>query len=274
MIAIAADTDAGLTTGIDHLADALLSLRRRMLDVAERLSPDDWGRPSRCHLWSAHDVVRHVRDACRIHVDRLSGSAQVALEQPFDPRTTPLRWLERTAGESPAATVGDLQDLSPVEDQGLRAWIGKGTDRKLLAPYGLVHWSVLSAHIFWDAWLHERDISLALDLDSDPPVVEELVSGFYALLIASIPAMHLSYPLQCTVALDGASGRRHVGQVTPGRVELHTDDPSLAVDLHGDLGAVVDSLAGRGPHPRHVLVGDPALIEPLTWVRSLMIPED
>ncbi|MGI9023489.1 MAG: hypothetical protein ACR2HV_09730 [Acidimicrobiales bacterium] len=43
-------------------------------------------------------------------------------------------------------------------------------------PYGPVHWTILSAHVFWDARLHARDVTEVLGGGGhSAPVEDELV---------------------------------------------------------------------------------------------------
>lgn len=105
---IEAATAGGFTAGFHLVPVAFRSLRERVVALVDTFDADDWGRQSGCELWTVHDVVRHVRDACAIHVQSLRREGNALLDEPFDNRRTPLRWLERTARELPAKTVDDL----------------------------------------------------------------------------------------------------------------------------------------------------------------------
>ena len=247
-------------------------MRRRLLAVVEGLEAGDWARPSRCELWTVHDVIRHVRDACRLHVDGLRREGVSPLDKPFDPRRTPQEWLDPTTGASPEETVAHLRALCPQEAEALDTRVRRYTDEVVMAPYGPVHWTILTAHVFWDAWLHVRDVTEALGGGFPSTPVEDGVVALYALLIASMPAGRRNHRFDVTVRLTGADAREHVASVVPGRVVLRSGGPAPAADLRGDLVAVVDSLAGRGPPIESVLLGDPARREPLTWLRRILQP--
>ncbi len=121
---------------------------------------DDWSAPTRCADWSAHDVVRHLCDCNAI----LAGTDEGVLDVTagFDPRTSPRRWPAILASESPEATLARFLDTS----RGLLALARKRMARAerydVRLPYGPMDWTVPLLHGFWDSWLHERDILLAL----------------------------------------------------------------------------------------------------------------
>jgi uncharacterized protein (TIGR03083 family) len=268
-VLIEAATAGGFTTGLHLVPVALRSLRERVASLLDTLDADDWGRQSRCELWTVHDVVRHVRDACAIHVQNLRREGNALGDEPFDNRHTPLRWLERTAGEPPAKTVDDLRRLAADEQAVLGLRVDEGGTDEAVSPYGRVHWSVLTAHFFWDAWLHERDVAGPLGRLAASTSDEESLACLYGLLIASVPAQIIGRPLAATVSLAGGEGRTYSASVGPGQVRVW-DGVASADALQGDLAAVLDSLAGRGPALAAVLHGDAALREPLTWLRPIL----
>lgn len=273
MLVLAADVAAGFNAGSGDVALALRSLRRRQLELCRRLGDLDWQHPSRCELWSVHDVVRHVRDGCRLHVRYLrDGQPAFTSDDPFNARETPLRWLEETASQTPAETMAGLPDLYAEEADALDARMARGGDDRVEAPYGPVHWTILTAHVFWDAWVHDRDVTQPLGAAHASSPVEDGVVALYALLIASMPAAAASHPFEATVALKADEGRAYLVSVRPGHVTLRPDDGSGEAILRGDLAAVVDGLAGRGSELAAVLHGSESAREPLSWLRSRLLP--
>lgn len=268
-----ADAAAGFSTGLSQLPVALRSVRARQLDLCRRLAAGDWERQSRCHLWTVHDVVRHVRDGCRRHVEALHGGRAPLDERgPFDARETPLRWLEETASQRPAETVAELSGLCAEEAATLDARLAQGGDDRVEGPYGPVHWTILSAHVFWDAWVHDRDVAQPLGVAYTSSPVEDAVVALYALFIASMPAALRNHPFDVTVALTADDGRAYTASVRPGHVSLRPDDGGSEATLRGELAAVVDALAGRGTELDAVLHGDEAARKPLSWLRARLLP--
>lgn len=274
-VILKAEAGTGFTTGLELLPVALRGLRSRVLGHGRSLDRDAWEAPSRCERWSVHDVVRHVRDCCRVHVASLNRQpSPFPRAEEFDARRTPPRWLELSAGQSPGETLEDLQVWSAAEDEALGARMAEASDEMVEAPYGTVHWTIFGAHVLWDAWLHARDVGVAREAEPPSTPAEDEVAALYALLIASMPAVFLHHPLDLSLALHGGGGRSYRGWVAPGRAVLETGDAPGGADHEGDLAAVVDALAGRGPELSAVLDGDPARLVPLTWLRSRLAPAD
>jgi hypothetical protein len=271
MIAITVDRTAGITTGLDQLPRALGRLRERQLALAERLGHRDWAGPSRCHRWTAHEVLRHVRDACRLHIGGLRHDPYWPFDRPFDSRATPDEWLSLSEGESPEQTLTDLRRWSADEAPALHERLA-ATDQDIVSgPYGPIPWTVLSMHVLWDGWLHDRDVAQLTGgaLASTPS--EDAAVAAYALFIASMAAVLQNQRVDATVALAGASGD-YFAQVAPGNVELNAVDSPATADLRGTLDVVVDSLAGRGPLLADVLGGGALKRDPLTSLRARLVP--
>ena len=269
--AITADRTAGITAGLEHLPHALGQLRGRLLTLAEGLGGEQWAGPSRCHRWTAHEVLRHVRDGCRVHVSSLRRDPCWSFEKPFDNQGTPDEWLSLSEGETPAQTLGDLRRWSTAEAPVLRERL-VATDQDIVrGPYGPIPWTVLSMHVLWDGWLHDRDIAGLTGGGMASTPVEEAAVATYALFLASMAAALHDQHVDVTVALRGGTGY-YSAAVGPGHAELHSVEAPTTADLEGPLGAVVDSLAGRGPLLADVLAGDARKREPLTSLRALMVP--
>jgi uncharacterized protein (TIGR03083 family) len=262
---------SGFEAGFDQVLDALGQFRVRTIRDWAALPDDAWSAASRCEAWSVHDVVRHVRDVCRIHAARLGGAPPpFPSDVAFDPREAPDRWLERSAGERPAETIADLAALAAAEAEGLAGRDPGSVDIED-GPYGPVHWTVLSTHVFWDAWLHERDVRVASALPHAATEGEDVVAAAYGFLVATMPATFAGTEVAVTVELTTTDGRTVAFDVGAGRV-VQLDTPPERADLHGPLLETLDALAGRGPELATVLDGDPARREPLTWLRPFLVP--
>jgi uncharacterized protein (TIGR03083 family) len=272
VVLLEADRTTGFSAGLDEVPEALAAVRRRLLRLVGDMGPEDWARPSRCQGWTVQDVVRHVRDGCRLHISRLRHAAGPGPAEPFDARRTPQLWLERTAGESTGETARSLAATCSEEARALDARLVEGGDALVAAPYGPAHWTILTAHVVWDAWLHVRDVTESAGGGEPSTPVEDRVVGLYAVLIASIPAQLREHRFEGTLALTTDDGREHLATVAPGRASLREVLPPAAADLRGDLHQVVDALAGRPPALEEALHGDPVLREPLTWLASVLAP--
>ncbi len=271
VVAITADRTAGITVGLDQLPHALGLLRGRLLALAEGLDGEQWVGPSRCHRWTAHEVLRHVRDACRLHASGLRRDPYWPFDKPFDSRATPDEWLSLSEGETPEQTLSDLRRWSSDEASAMRERLGSPDQDIVGGPYGPIPWTLLSMHVLWDGWLHDRDIAQVTGGGMASTPIEDAAVATYALFIASMAAAFQDQRVDVTVALSGGTGR-YVAAVGPGHVELRAVDAPATADLEGSLGAVVDSLAGRGPLLAGVLAGDARKLEPLTSLRAMLVP--
>lgn len=257
--------------GLDYVPHALSLLRGRLITLAERLGGEEWAGPSRCHRWTAHEVLRHVRDGCRVHVSSLRRDPCWSFEKPFDSQATPDEWLALSEGETPEQTLRDLRLWSADEPSALVERLALPDSDIVRGPYGPIPWTVLSMHVLWDAWLHDRDIARVAGGGLASTPIEDAAVATYALFIASMAAALDDQRVDVTVALNSETAH-YVAAMEPGHVELYALDAPATADLEGNLDAVVDSLAGRGPVLADVLAGDARKREPLTSLRARLVP--
>ena len=175
----------GLDAGPAEVGALLRTQRQRFLALVEALPPERWSAGTRCSAWSAHDVVRHVADVAEIDAARLAGRPpRFSVEGGFDPTRTPDAWLAESAGEGPDETVARLRAAVEDERTGFERRVADGSDEVGIGATGRPnHWSVVSTHILWDAWLHERDIEAPSTYDED----EVQLAAMYGILCAAVP---------------------------------------------------------------------------------------
>jgi uncharacterized protein (TIGR03083 family) len=261
------DLDRGVVAGFDLVQQGLASLRARSLASWQALADEDWERPSRCSAWTVHDTVRHVRDCLRIHVARLRREPPPFPDGQFDNTSSPDLWLAETAGEAPAETLIEIEALGAAEAEAL-AGRDPGSDEVEIGPYGPVQWTTFSTHMFWDAWIHERDVAVALGAPHAGASGEDVPAAAYGLFVATVPIRMAKLELHATLALGSLRFRAMPGLVRS--EDAGTD--AAAADLRGELLPVLDALAGRGAEVADVLAGDAALVEPLCFLRRFMTP--
>lgn len=263
----------GLTAGPELIGAALQRQRSNFLRLISKLDRDAWAAGSRCSAWSVHDVVRHVVNVAELHVGLLGGSPEVARflrHGPFQPATTPVLWLQDSPAQSPEETVQTLTGLVEQE-QKLFAARAAGPEGPLMpAPSGRqLHWSTLSLHMLWDAWIHERDVALALGLEPESRAEEFVPVTMYGLLIAGGIGMIAGHPPATILALrDAAETRYEIGVVE--------DDVFVAAGVdgeaqgHGSTVEVLDSLTGREPDLARALRAPESVLQSLGVLRHAM----
>ncbi len=243
-----------------HVLRVFCEQRKRFVRVLDAFTLDDWAGATRCAHWSAHEVIRHLCDATEL-LARNDAPAH-DLHAGFDPRVTPGEWLRATAGESPEATrirfITSTEKLRIVVHQRL----AEGARFDVHLPYGPMDWTVLLLHVFWDSWLHERDVLLARGM-SHP--TDDAAIGYvaaYGIFLAAAVASMLGDPLTARLALGGNGGRVF---------DLAScDGVALVVDGEyrdgPDAALVVDALAGRSTSTLRTLPAD--VVGPLSHVAS------
>jgi len=239
----------------DPAAVAALAVRQR-LRLARTLAgfgSQEWEAPSRCAGWTNRDVVVHLASANRFWAHSISQARRGTPSQvlaDFDPVATPAG-LVAAAGNPPAAEVLDayvtstrtLVDLLGSLTSGEWTMLGE-------SPVGHVSVSAIVRHALWDAWVHERDITLGAGLV--PPVQADEVDAALRCAAALGPAFGIllgdldDQRLAASVMTqDPAIGFT----ITAGRAVRVTADiaPAVPVAVHGCAVDVLEGLSLRAP---------------------------
>ena len=117
----------------------------------------------------------------------------------------------------------------------------------LPGPYGPLHWSTLGAHLFWDAWLHERDIVARARLArTSRSAAEDRLAALYGLAISSTAPTFFGSPSRSRSS--SADRARASTRSRPGRTPRRAarGGTGEAATAQAELGPFLDSLAGRG----------------------------
>jgi uncharacterized protein (TIGR03083 family) len=224
-----------------HLLDVFGGQRQRFVAVLQGFGPDDWAAPTRCGVWSAHEVVRHLCDnnmrAAAIGPD----DRTLDITAGFDPRITPRQLLAASAGEPPGATLGRFVATTEERFALDRARLAQGRRFDVRMPYGPVDWTVRVLHGFWDSWLHERDVLLARGMEHPTDADAIVYATAYGVFIAAAVASVFGDPVQEKLMLSGdGGGVFDLGSrdgVTLAVTRVTAEGPSAA--------QVTDALAGR-----------------------------
>ncbi|MFD2765310.1 maleylpyruvate isomerase family mycothiol-dependent enzyme [Micromonospora eburnea] len=263
----------GLTAGPATIGATIQRQRSNFLRLVTQLDPAGWSAKTRCTAWSVHDVVRHVVNVAELHVALLSGSPDVGRflrHGPFHPATTPALWLADSPAQSPEETVQTLTDLVARERELFQARAVGPEGPLMPAPSGRqLHWSTLSLHMLWDAWIHERDVALALGLEPESRAEDFPLVTMYGLLIAGGVGVLVGNPPAATLALRGATESRY-------EIGVAEDDVFVAAGVdgdpqgHGAADEVLDSLTGREPELARALTAQEPVLASLGVLRQVM----
>jgi uncharacterized protein (TIGR03083 family) len=230
----------------------LSRLWQRISDGLDALSPEDWERPSRCLDWAVVDVANHLADtgtwvaSC---MDAAAAGRRTEFFTDFDPIRIP-KQLTDAADRSPAVVRRRLADsLDGLRDRLSALDEDAARDGLVETPLGQQPPAAGLAHLFWDTWLHERDVFLALG--GDVPVLAEDVrlAALYSLRMEAYIQTLMHREVHVGLELHGALEETLVLDVSPGatRVAMLRDgDAAPPTLLRGDAASAVDALSGRG----------------------------
>ena len=252
-------TDRGLSASADEFVGVLSTHHDRVAETWQALSPEQWEQTSRNTEWSVHDTARHVADAMELGASQVLDEPGRFVPDGFDPLTTPDLWLAASAGDPPARTVERFAEAA----QRLRVGVGErmtaGDSSLGKTVYGPAHWSVGVVHLFWDSWLHERDMLIPLGLIAESTNDEQRLAAVYGLLIAMLPARMMRQSFDATIDFTGSGGHIVTAAHESGGIssaEVRTADTDLACDLC----SFVDSLSGRGVPLRDLVPDAPDML--------------
>jgi uncharacterized protein (TIGR03083 family) len=137
--------------------------RRRMEAFLADLSDDEWQSATRCAGWTIQDVISHIvtvnafwEASARAGLD----GAPTRVLATFDPVAHPPMMVDGMRALSPH----EVFDQFVSSNDGFLGVLGSLDERgwSMLAesPPGHVSIRLLAHHALWDAWIHERDITL------------------------------------------------------------------------------------------------------------------
>jgi len=272
VLATSIDRFRGIEPGPDAVAAALASHRQRMLALVRTFDDTQWQARSRCSEWTVHDVVRHLADVAEMDIALQRGDGPRNPDGHIDPRNDPDAWLEASRGQTPAETVAAFEAAADAEQVALQHRIRDGGGELLPGPYGPLHWASLAAHLYWDAWLHERDIVVALGLRHGSTVVEDRLAALYGLMIAAYAPTVAGATVKLSVELRGSTTDVFEVDASPdGASACVLDGADGPAMIRAETGALLDALSGRGPDVADVVEGPSDIVEPLTMLRAFFL---
>lgn len=219
------------------IVEPFLRQRRRLLDTLAALDDDQWHAPSRCDGWSAQDVVTHLVSTDDYWSASLAGGLAgepTRYLQGFDPKASPAALVEAAGSVAPAETHASFADATSKLCDAVEALDDHGLTVLAEAPPGHIAVHAVLHHALWDCWVHERDITVPLGLDTTEEDDEVLACLRYA--VALSPAFALA---------NGHGGRGVLG--------AEVTDPEATVYAEIDGSVVVR--AGAVPEGAAVLRG-------------------
>lgn len=253
------------------IVEAFVTQRRRLLETARTLRDDEWVHATRCTEWNAHELIVHVigaTDACR---STLTGPRSV-FDGPFDPNSSPNAFVDSRSAQPVATTLEQLDASITATVDAIDAQRARAPALQVTAVWGEpVDWRLFVTHMFFDGWVHERDLLLPLGRELESPDPEACLATAYALHTAGIVAGLFGIPLDATLRLGGvgSGSYRIVVDRLNVRISVEPSDPASGPS-NGDAATVTDSMMGRDPELATVLDAPPEIVEALSGVGTFL----
>jgi uncharacterized protein (TIGR03083 family) len=232
--------------------------RRRFAQEVAELDDVALATASRCHLWSVADVLRHVRD-----VDEWMQAIWTGGRPPFtsfDPIMTPHEFVLKGRAIPDAEARDRYVESCEVMAADVDA---SGPERwgvVSVSPVGFVPWWLSALHVFFDSWIHERDVLLPLGIT--PPVEDDEATAVLAYSFAIVGTL-IKEPTDAT--LSGV----HI-------VAGNEGSPSRATPLSAVVGTnapdVIDALLGRGNIEQALAGSDPDVVRRFAALARIFSP--
>lgn len=218
--------------GVGNPSAAVIRQRRRLAMTLSMLNDKQWAVQSRCELWTVKDVVSHL-----IATDgfwALSFTAGLRDEPTkflasFDPVASPEQGVDRMRALSPTEVLGQYTAACDAFLQVIQTMPLDGWSKLAEAPPGHLAMNVAALHALWDAWIHERDITLSL---GQVPVED-----------AEEMTLILKYAAALSPVFDAAKADRHTGTLA---VVATSPDIAFTVEV-GATVIVRDGACDTGP---------------------------
>ena len=234
--------------------------RARFETTLRGFSADDWLRPTRCAAWNVREVIGHlvVVDGfwAMTFANGRDGQDPTSFLRGFNPSsstdnlvaaTVPLSTDELLDRFSEGATTL-AQVLDPLTDEQWR--------NRVESPLGHLPMLCSAGHMFWDSWLHERDILEPMAETLPVSADEVLAATWFSFCFAGLQGGTLDdpnpvgvgpdAPIDATVMFDDLPGVALRVRVDTA-IEVSRAEPDAAGTSAGSAAAFVDACAGRAP---------------------------
>jgi uncharacterized protein (TIGR03083 family) len=233
--------------------------RRQFAREVQALDADALATPSRCAGWSVADVLRHCIDADG-WIQAIWTGAALPFDN-FDPTRTPDQFVVAGRAVPDREVRGRYGPSADVVAADVIARRPEQWGDPSLSPLGPVPWWLSAVHMFYDSWLHRRDVLLPLGQDPGAVADETLPMMAYSLAVVGILSTE---PSDAEVA--GLRMVKDEGPVVVTAVDGSAADPATQA-------AIIDAISGRGSLEETLPGEDPALVHRLGVLARIFNPQ-
>lgn len=222
--------------------------RRRLAEAVAAFTDEQWAQPSRCEGWSARDVIVHLDSTntfWSFSIAQGLAGAPTEFLATFDPVASPAELVADAADRS----TTDVVDRFVASTEALADLLGSldGTQWSALAeaPPGHLTVSAVTHHALWDAWVHERDILLPMDIE--PPVEADEVTAClrYAAALGPALALNRGAPERGVLGVASAAPDLEIVVEIGDQVAVRAAAATGDLVLRGDAVALLEALSTR-----------------------------
>lgn len=241
---------------LDDPSVALSQQRRRLASILAELDDAQWATPSRCQGWSVRDVISHVVDtnqfwAISIAAGR-SGEPTRFLAN-FDPVATPAEMVEGVRSLPWGAVLERFVESNEAVAESVAGLDDDGWSMLGEAPPGHVPLRGIALHALWDAWIHERDITLPLGLTPVEEADEIAACLRYAAAVSPALAVAGGSTRQGSIVIDATDPDVRVVVDVGESILVHEGDASTdPLHLTGSAVELIEAFSYRAPLPQPV----------------------
>ncbi|MGH9274201.1 MAG: maleylpyruvate isomerase family mycothiol-dependent enzyme [Acidimicrobiales bacterium] len=240
----------------DDTSLPLLRQRRRLASILSDLDDAQWAAPSRCDEWSVQDVIAHlvgVNQFWAVSIASGRHGEPTRFLSTFDPVASPAEMVDSVRSLPWATVLERFVDSIDAVAESVAGLDEDGWSMPAEAPPGHVPLRAVALHALWDAWIHERDITLPLGL---VPVEEaDEIAGClrYAAALSPAFAVASGSTRRGSILIETTDPEvRVVIDVGEGVVVHDGDAPADALHLTGSAVELVEALSYRVPLPEPV----------------------
>ena len=232
--------------------------RDRFATALHALAPSDWTRPTRCDAWSVREVVGHLTAVDQFWAFTLGnardGGPPTRLLEGFDPSSSTNDLVAATLSSSIPELLERFTTGADAVAAILDSFTADAWAARCESPQGHVPTTCNLGHMYWDSWLHERDIFEPMGLAPASAADEVLPIIAFTFCFAGLQGGLVAdpnpvgpgpdAPIDVVVGFDELTPSLRIR--IDDAVAVTTDERSAGVAA-GSAVTLADAFAGRAP---------------------------
>jgi uncharacterized protein (TIGR03083 family) len=241
-----------------QVVSAWRSHRTRLRQWFAELPEQRWSAPTRCPEWRVTEMAAHLISATQFLGFTLHEAKRdnpTTLLQGFDPKAGPAALVAAAAKRAPGELIAELTEVDARVDAEVDAFSEDDWQAFAESPAGHVPAHLSLTHMFFDSWVHERDLMVpagetAVTDPDEAAIVAAYVFGLAGIARAAGEAPHPDITLQLQLTDIDLTLVVHR---TDGRVRVTAGAIDAPVDASGTASDLVGYTTGRAPEHQPVI---------------------